>query len=263
VLMSFRIGTFLGHKGAVWQSRLSVDGTLAATASADFTAYVCLYVWRLLTMSSKVWDTQTGEALHTLSHAHIVRAVAFPPSPRPQILATGGYEKKLLVFDLSRATAGDLTAPNSADGATDAPSFEICPNTHQGPIKSIVWTPDPNILVTACEDKSLRWFDLRTRSMVGSVVLDGTIGSCELDLVAGSEPILSVAAGKAVYFFDAERPATLIRKIEVPFEAASVALNRTAGKFVVASSADTWLRVWDFAEEKEMGLSNFRGVSTC
>jgi hypothetical protein len=42
MLTFFRIGTFLGHKGAVYQARLSPDAATAATASADFTAQVPL-----------------------------------------------------------------------------------------------------------------------------------------------------------------------------------------------------------------------------
>lgn len=34
------IGTFIGHKGAVWCTKLSVDCSKAASGSADFTAYV-------------------------------------------------------------------------------------------------------------------------------------------------------------------------------------------------------------------------------
>lgn len=34
------IGTFVGHKGAVWCTKLSIDGSKAASGSADFTACV-------------------------------------------------------------------------------------------------------------------------------------------------------------------------------------------------------------------------------
>ncbi|KAF2003980.1 serine/threonine kinase receptor associated protein-like protein [Amniculicola lignicola CBS 123094] len=232
------IGTFLGHNGAVWQSRLSTDATLAATASADF--------------SAKVWDTHTGEALHTLQHNHIVRAVAFPNQPRPQILATGGMEKKLRIFDLSRGSSASSPI-NDSSSAAPAMSYEIGAGVHTGTIKSIVWTADPNILVTASEDKKIRWWDLRTQSTVGEYTVEGVVGTCEMDNTS-ADGILNVASGHSVYFFNSTAPGTLIKSIKTPYEIASVALHSGQRKFVTGGSSqnDTWVRVWDFDEEKEL-----------
>jgi serine-threonine kinase receptor-associated protein len=239
------IGTFIGHKGAVWSARLSDDATLAATGSADF--------------SAKVWDTFTGETLHTLQHNHIVRAVAFPPQEKPQVLATGGMEKKLRIFDLSRtSTSAQIHADGSngvgASPQVDPPSYEIGAGEHQGAIKSIIWSRDPNIVITAADDKKIRWWDLRSRSCIATYEIEGIPGSCELNsgLHGHPEGIISVAAGKNLYFFDGGRPGHLIKHIRTDREVASVALNGDAKRFVTGCPNDTWVHLWDFETEREL-----------
>ncbi|KAL1991725.1 hypothetical protein VTN49DRAFT_5033 [Thermomyces lanuginosus] len=253
------IGTFLGHKGAVWQARLSIDANVAATAAADF--------------SAKVWDTHTGECLYTLSHNHIVRAVAFPIQNNPQVLATGGQEKKLRIFDLSRtesangnssiqsssnnnANNNNNNSNNGNTGSSSATSYEIGPGVHKSTIKSIVWNQDYNILTTAAEDGKIRWWDLRSRHPVVEYNVEGTIGSCELNTLATmpNEPgILSVAAGKSVYFFDGAKPGLLLKKVDFPYEVASVAVNQETGRFVTGGAGEnTWARVYDLHSNEEL-----------
>lgn len=127
------IGTFLGHKGAVWSSKISLDTSRAVTGSADF--------------SAKIWDTNTGEALHSFSHNHIVRSVALNPQAQPQYLLTGGNEKKIRLFDLNRTDAQPLVLGSNPDGLS-------C----EGNIRSIVWDEGQGgaVGVSAAEDGKVR-----------------------------------------------------------------------------------------------------------
>ncbi|EER27892.1 hypothetical protein D8B26_005991 [Coccidioides posadasii str. Silveira] len=251
------IGTFLGHKGAVWQARLSADANIAATAAADF--------------SAKVWDTHTGVCLYTLQHAHIVRAVAFPIQDNPQVLATGGMEKRLRIFDLSRSESASNSSPRSANGgsapvngigssanlSSSATSFEIGPGVHDGTIKSIIWNQDYNIITTASDDRKLRWWDLRSQNPCMEYAIEGLVGSCELNTLSTipNDPgILSIAAGKTAYFFDGAVPGRLLKKVDFNYELASVAVNSQAGRFVTGASGDTWARVYDLETDEELDV---------
>lgn len=241
------IGTFIGHKGAVWSARLSACASLAATGSADF--------------SAKVWDTFTGEQLHSLPHNHIVRSVAFPGGQeKPSLLATGGMEKKLRVWNLTRA--GVQNGLGSANGhAADDGFYEVGQGDHGATIKSILWShADNNILTTACDDKKIRWYDLRARTAIASHDVDGLIGSCELstDGINGApEGTISVAAGKNIYFFHGGQPGLLLDHKTTNQEMSSVTLCGSQRRYVTGSSADTFVRVWDLDSGTELGTHTF------
>lgn len=83
------IGTFEGHKGAVWGVTLNSDATKAASGAADFNA--------------KVWDAIKGEEIHSFQHNHIVKSVDF--SKDSVYLSTGSNEKLVRIFDLNKPEA--------------------------------------------------------------------------------------------------------------------------------------------------------------
>ena len=194
-----------------------------------------------------------------------MRAVAFPHRANPQLLATGGYDKKLTIYEIATTpSSSNSSSPEQPtfsklqNGQSSTPTgHEIGAGSHEGAIKSVLWAREANVLITACEDKTIRWFDIRTRNPVTSVKLDGTIGSCELSNTLGT---LSVAAGNTAYFFSGTTPGQLIQAVKQPTDIVSVAIHEGQRRYVTGNNRDTWIRVWDLdASEGQKEIDTWKG----
>lgn len=78
------VGSFVGHKGAVWGACISPESSLAATAGADFTA--------------RLWDAVTGQCKTVLTQKHICKSVAF--SNDASRLLTAGNTNSINIYDV-------------------------------------------------------------------------------------------------------------------------------------------------------------------
>lgn len=227
------IGTFLGHKGAVWSTKLSLDGSRAASASADFTA--------------KFWDTFTGEALHSFPHNHIVRTVAI--SPGSTHLLTGGQEKKVRIFDLGRPDAEPDLLINSG-GST----------CHDGTVKSVVWVRE-HTGVTAGEDGKIKWWDLRSRQLTTVSEFGQPITSMEY---SPNTNRLVVTSGKMVQFIPAIPDGTGPHIIHLPYAPSSASIHPLLkDRFVTGSTTDEWVRVYGIEGEEREVLKGHHGPVHC
>jgi len=226
------IGTFLGHKGAVWSTKLSPDASRAATGSADFTA--------------KIWDTYSGQVLYSFPHNHIVRSVAI--SPTSSHLLTGGQEKKVRMFDLSRPDA-------EPDFLGDAGAL-----SHDGMVKSVVWVGD-HTGVSASEDGLVKWWDLRTRKLSTSLNFHSPITSMEL---SPQTKRLVVTSGTTVAFIPALPNGSPTHSLALPYSPSSASVHPILqDRFVTGNLGDEWVRVHGMDGEEREVLKGHHGPVHC
>ena len=218
------IGTFAGHKGAVWSAKLNLPATKAATASADF--------------SVKLWDAITGADLYTWAHKHVVKTVDFSRDCAGSRLLTAGQEKLLRIFDLHNPEAAPVQY------------------RHPDNVRKALWSPDAGgavHLFTGCDDGTLRLFDSRTQNASRSVCVDGGAAIADMEL-SRDGTVLTVAAGERVSFFDAAT-LDLLKSHQFPRLIESVSLHPTTsgneGTFI-AGGTDLWVRVYDYQSGKEV-----------
>ena len=221
------VGTFSGHKGAVWSAKLNLPATRAATGSADF--------------SVKMWDAVTGTELYTWSHKHVVKTVDFSRDCASRKLLTAGQERLLRVFDLNNPVATPVHYK------------------HPSNVRKALWSPESGgalHLYSGCDDGKLRLIDSRTQQGTAKSVQVGDEGAAVVDLeLSRDETVLTVVAGKRVCFFDAAT-LNLLKSHELPrtLESASLHPQEIKSKrSFLAGGTDLWVRVFDYdtGEEKE------------
>ncbi|KAL0915328.1 hypothetical protein M5K25_015740 [Dendrobium thyrsiflorum] len=213
------IGTFEGHKGAVWSCCLDTNALRAASASADF--------------SAKVWDALTGDELHSFEHKHIVRACAF--SEDTQRLLTGGLEKILRLFDLNR---------------TDAPPTEI--DKSPGSIRTAAWLHSDQTILSSCTDLGgVRLWDVRSGEIIQILETKSPVTSAE---VSQDGRYITTADGSTVKFWDANHFG-LVKSYNMPCTVESASLEPKFGNKFVAGGEDMWVRIFDFHTGEEIGCN--------
>jgi len=157
------IGTFIGHKGAVWSAHINSTATHVVTGSADYTV--------------KLWDSLTGDELHCFTHSRIVKTVQFAKDDKR--ILTGGQDKILRVFDLSsKETLVSLEG-------------------HTQPIKAALWV-DENTILSAAQEQIKVW-DLRSGTNVQTHNTKSAVTGMELSLFPDH---ITITNGKEVLLWN-------------------------------------------------------------
>ncbi|XP_011700896.1 PREDICTED: serine-threonine kinase receptor-associated protein isoform X1 [Wasmannia auropunctata] len=213
------IGTFEGHKGAVWGVALNPHATRAATGAADFNA--------------KVWDAIKGEEVHSFQHNHIVKSVNF--STDSNNLCTGSNEKLVRIYDLNKPEA----APQIFSG-------------HTSGIRHVTFFDNNSALITCADDKTLRVWDRNSGQEVKRLDFPAIPSSME---VSKDGKIITTTHSNLVTFWDSKE-LTKIKEFMVPTQVNSASLHPDCTIFVCGGED---FKMYKFDYNTGAELESFKG----
>jgi len=248
------IGTFTGHKGAVWSACLDSAGYLSATASGDY--------------SIKIWDAINGEYLFGYDHEHIMKSVKF--SLDSMKLASGGHEGLLRIYDLKHklinvdkkkkdSSGKDVDNDNNGEEVVTIPIMATDDegNSRKVVITKVEWLNN-NVVLAACSDGFVRFYEINTKMLLRKLNVEAEVRDMEIS--RSPVNMLTVAAGDKVYFFNIVESITnsgddnnniqpesplYSHKMPINFINEGGASLHPSGLRFVAGGSDLWVRVFE------------------
>ncbi|KAI0557170.1 WD40-repeat containing protein [Gracilaria domingensis] len=218
------IGSFVGHKGAVWGACISSDASLAATAGADFTA--------------RLWDAITGQCKTVLTQKHICKSVAF--SADSSRLLTAGNTSSINIYDVAACedTPVALLTPKDSINAKHSVKLARYVNSGTNTVVSAV--------SNAQEEKVLSIWDVRSGNVERKLPLGAACKSGELTsdgkilTVTGSDSTLSV--------YDLDKMERIMQ-IDLPKHTESASLRYPYMDMMVTGGQDLTVRRFEVAKD--------------
>ncbi|OMJ12887.1 Eukaryotic translation initiation factor 3 subunit I [Smittium culicis] len=95
-----RLGTYIGHQGAIWTVDVNSDSSLLITGAADNTA--------------RLWDVKTGKELHRWDVNTAVKRVEFSPDNKYILFVTEkrmGFEGMIYIYEIDSTKAAQSNDP--------------------------------------------------------------------------------------------------------------------------------------------------------
>lgn len=207
--------TLKGHKRGVAMVRVSPDGKMIASCSADATI--------------RIWDSASGQHLHTFE-GHLAGVSALAWAPDSQTIASGSDDKSIRLWNVRTGKAH----PHPLVG-------------HHNYIYSIAFSPKGNILVSGSYDEAVFLWDIRTRHILRSLPAHSDpVGG--VDFVRDGTLIVSCAGDGLIRIWDTgtgQCLRTLVHEDNAPVASVRFSPN---GKFVLAWTLDACVRLWDYVE---------------
>jgi translation initiation factor 3 subunit I len=145
-----RIGTFIGHNGAVWSLDVSLDSSLLLTAAAD--------------NSARLWNVATGETLGEYIHDRPVRGVDFAHGSRRFCTVSDQVMGSAPMIRIFALPSNPL-----ADECEEKPLFSIPGWSTQARITTCRWGPLNETIIATGDDGHIVVYDSETGKEVRKV----------------------------------------------------------------------------------------------